>query len=330
MGCRMRVLATLAVCLLFATAPVGLETAAQITAYPEKLVRLMVPFPAGGATDIVARLIAERLSGLWSQPIVIENIGGAAGAIATAQAAKAAPDGYSLLVATGTTMTLLPHLRRSLSFDPLRDFEAISLICTFPNILVVRPDLPVNDLTDLLALVRASPGKYSYASSGYGGSPHIAAEWFKLISKTDILHIPFTGSAPALPALLGGHVDMMFDTLPTVWPLVQQGKLHALGVTMSTRMSFLPHLPAIAETFPGYDVTSWLGIVVPAATPRAITAKLSVSILHVMRDPEVLRRLNDIGTVGTSSTPDEFSAFIRQDFEKWRRVIAQTGITLNN
>jgi tripartite-type tricarboxylate transporter receptor subunit TctC len=221
---------------------------AQPLSYPEKTVRIVVPFPAGGATDIIARLIGERLTGVWGKPVVIENIAGAAGATATAQTAKAAADGYTLLTATGTTTTLLPHLRSNLGYDTLRDFDAVSLVCSFPNMLVVRPELPARTLAELLALVRANPGKHTYASSGFGGSPHIAAEWFKLLTKTDILHVPFTGSGPAQPALLGGHVDMMFDTMPTVWPQVQAGKLRALAVTSAERVPFVPDLPSIAET----------------------------------------------------------------------------------
>src|SRR5262249_58427131 len=162
------------------------------------------------------------VGGAWGKPVVVENVAGATG---TAQAAKAAADGYTLLTGTGTTTTLLPHLRSDLPYDPLRDLAAVTLLCSFPNLLVVRPEVPARSISELIALVRANPGKYSYASSGFGASPHISAEWFKLITKTDILHVPFTGTAPPLPALLGGHVDMMFDTLPTVLPLVQQGKL---------------------------------------------------------------------------------------------------------
>ena len=165
-------------------------------AYPEKTIRIIVPFPAGGATDIIARIVGERLSGAWNRPVVVENVSGAAGATGTAQAAKAAADGYSLLIATGTTTTLLPHLRANLPYNPVRDFDAVSLLCSFANVLVVRPEVPARTVAELIALLRANPGKYSYASSGYGASPHLSAEWFKLITKTDILHVPFTGSAP--------------------------------------------------------------------------------------------------------------------------------------
>jgi tripartite-type tricarboxylate transporter receptor subunit TctC len=313
-----------------ALAPVTVSAQARpAAAYPEKTVRIIVPFPAGGATDIIARIVGDRLSTVWSRPVVVENISGAAGAAGTALAAKAAPDGYTLLTATGTTTTLLPHLRANLPYDPIRDFAAVSLICSFANILVVRPEIAARSVSELIALVRANPGKYTYASSGYGASPHLSAEWFKLLTKTDILHVPFTGSGPALPALLGGHVDMMFDTMPSVWPLVQEGKLRALGVTTATRVPFLPDLPAIAETLPGYDVTSWLGIVVPTGTPSEIRDKISAELVKFLREPAVVARFKELtAVVATDNSPDEFTAYLRRDFEKWRSVVKDTGIKL--
>jgi tripartite-type tricarboxylate transporter receptor subunit TctC len=233
-------------------------------------------------------------------------------------------------MATGTTTTLLPHLRANLPYDPLRDFETVALICSFPNVLVVRPELPAKDLGELIALLRANPGKYSYASSGYGASPHLSAEWFKLLTQTDILHVPYTGSGPALPALLGGHVDMMFDTMPSVWPLVQQGKLRALAVTTADRVPFVAELPAIAEVLPGYDVTSWLGIVVPTGTPADIRAKLSEQLLQWTQDPAIVQRLRDLGAVATGKTAEEFSAYMLRDYQKWQRVTRETGIKLGN
>jgi tripartite-type tricarboxylate transporter receptor subunit TctC len=327
MNCRLiAVITALASCVV---ALFGANANAQSAgSYPEKAIRIIVPFPAGGATDIIARVVGERLSSAWNRPVFIENISGAAGAAGTAAAAKAAPDGYSLLIATGTTTTLLPHLRRNLPYDPLRDFDAVSLLCSFPNILVVRPDVPARTVSELIALVRASPGKFTYASSGYGASPHLSAEWFKLMTKTDILHVPYTGSAPALPALLGGHVDMMFDTMPSVWPLVQEGKLRALGVTTATRVPFVPDLPAIAETLPGFDVTSWLGIMVPAGTPLEIRSKISAEVEGFLREPAVVQRFKELGAVAASSTPAAFAAYVKRDFEKWQRVIRDTGIKL--
>jgi tripartite-type tricarboxylate transporter receptor subunit TctC len=308
----------------------GAEARAQAT-YPEKSVRLIVPFPAGGATDILARLIAERLASAFGKPVVVENVSGAAGATGTAQAAKAAPDGYTLLTAVATTTTLLPHLRRDLPYDPLRDFEAVTLVASFPNLLVVRPAVPATDVRQLIDLLRANPGKYSYASSGFGASPHLSAEWFKLVTKTDVLHVPFTGSAPALPALLGGHVDLMFDTLPSVLPLVQEGKLRALGVTTAERVPFLPNIPAIAETLPDFDVTSWLGVVVPAGTPAEIRARIAAPLADFIREPAVVARLRDVGAVAAKpNTPEEFAAWMRRDHDKWGRVVRETGIKLGN
>ena len=303
---------------------------AQAQTYPDRTVRLIIPFPAGGATDVIGRLVTDRLSSLWKQPVVVENVAGAAGALGTAQGAKSAPDGYVLTMGTGTTTTLLPHLRSNLTFDSMRDFEAVSLLCTFPNILVVRPEIPAKDVKELIALARANPGKYSYASSGYGGSPHLAAEWFKLMTKTDILHVPFTGSAPALPALLGGHVDMMFDTMPSIWPQVQSGKLRALGVTTAERIPFVPDVPSIAETLPGYDVSSWLGILLPAGTPAEIKMKISADLQQIVHDKVIQQKFQDLGAIAKGTTAAEFAAFMRKDYDKWGGVIRETGIKLNN
>jgi tripartite-type tricarboxylate transporter receptor subunit TctC len=306
------------------------EARAQAT-YPEKTVRLIVPFPAGGATDILARLVAERLGGAFGRPVVVENVSGAAGATGTAQVAKAAADGYTLLTAVGTTTTLLPHLRSDLPYDPLRDFAAVTLIASFPNLLVVRPAVPANDVKQLIDVLRANPGKFSYASTGFGASPHLSAEWFKLITKTDILHVPFPGSGPAQPALLGGHVDMMFDTMPSVLPAAQEGKLRALGVTTAERVPFLPQIPAIAETLPDFDVTSWLGIAVPAATPADIRAKIAAPLVQFVQDPAVVQRLQGLGAVAAKpNTPEDFALWMRKDYDKWRRVIRETGIKLGN
>ena len=297
--------------------------------YPEKTVRIVVPFPAGGATDILARLVAERLSGAFGRAVVVENISGAAGATGTAAGAKAAADGHTLLMGTGTTTTLLPHLRSDLPYDPLRDLAAVTLIASFPNLLVVRPAIPATDVKSLIELVRAAPGKFSYASSGFGASPHLSAEWFKRLTKTDILHVPYTGSGPALPSLLGGHVDMMFDTLPSVLPLVQEGKLRALGVTTAERVPFLPDLPAIAETLPEFDVTSWLGIMVPSGTSAEIRARIAAPLAQFVQEPAIVKRLQELGAVAAKiNTPQEFDAWIRRDYEKWRRVIQETGIKI--
>jgi tripartite-type tricarboxylate transporter receptor subunit TctC len=232
---------------VFATCLVATAAQPQTASFPDRPVRLIVAFPAGGVTDVVARAVADRMQAAWKQPVVVENIVGATGAIGTAQAARGAPDGYTLLIGTGTTNTILPALRSNLQFDPINDFAPISLIARFPNMLVVHPGLPATNVRELVDLVTANPGKYTFASSGHGSSIHLAGELFKLMTGADILHIPYTGSAPAVTALLGGHVDMMFDTMPTVWPHAQSGQLRALGVASLQRTPLAPEVPAISE-----------------------------------------------------------------------------------
>ena len=296
--------------------------------YPDKVVRLIVPFPAGGAVDVVARAVAARLSAAWKQPIVVDNKPGASGAIAAAELARAPKDGYTLMTGVGTNTTILKVLRPQLPFDPISDFAPVSLVATFPNILVVRPDLPARDGAGLIALARANPGKYTFASSGYGSPLHLAGELFKIASGTDILHVPFTGSAPATAALLGGHVDMSFDTMPSIWSSVQAGKLRALGVASLQRTPATPELPALGETLPGFGVTAWQGILAPAGTPDAIVAKIAEAIGQIVKDPHFAKTMLDLGAVMTSDTPAEFAAFMNEDHAKWQRVIREAGIKL--
>jgi tripartite-type tricarboxylate transporter receptor subunit TctC len=286
-------------------------------------VRIVVPFPAGGATDIVARATAERLSTAWKQPVVIENVAGATGAIASAQVARAPRDGYTLLTGVGTTTAILKVLKPKLAFDPINDFAAISLMATFPNILVVRGDFRAGNVKELIDAARSNPGKFTYASSGYGSSLHLGAELFKLTTNTDIVHVPYTGSAPAVTALLGGHVDMIFDTMPSIWPSVATGKL---GVASVARTPAAPELPAIAETLPGFDVTSWEGMLAPAGTSADVVAKIADEIGRIARDPQFAASLLKLGAIAASSTPPEFSTFINSDYVKWQRVVKEAGI----
>jgi len=319
---------------VFAAALLVTANAAQISAqaqtastpYPERTVRIVVPFPAGGATDIVARATAERLSTAWKQPVVIENVAGATGAIGSAQVARAPRDGYTLLTGVGTTTAILKVLKPKLVFDPINDFAAISLMVTMPNILVVRGDFPARDVKELIAVVKANAGKFTYASSGYGSSLHLGAELFKLTTNTDIVHVPYTGSAPAVTALMGGHVDMIFDTMPSIWPSVATGKLRALGVASLARTPAAPELPAIAETLPGFDVTSWEGMLAPAGTPAEVVAKIADEIRRIARDPKFVESMLKLGAIAASSTPQEFSTFINNDYAKWQRVVKEAGI----
>ena len=294
--------------------------------YPNKLVRLIVPFPAGGAVDVVARAMAARLGDMWKQPVIVDNKPGASGAIATAELVRAPKDGYTLMTGVGTNTSILKVLKPQLPFDPIKDLAPVSLIATFPNILVVRPDLPAKDVGELVALAKASPGKYTFGSSGDGSPLHLAGELFKLTTGTDLLHVPFTGSAPATNALLGGHVDMTFDTMPSVWSAVQAGKLRALGTASLRRTPAAPDLPAISETFPGYGVTAWQGVFAPAGTDPAVIAKISVDIRRIVEDPAFARSMLELGAVMVADTPAEFATFVADDYDKWRRVIREAGL----
>ncbi len=266
------------------------------------------------------------MSAAWKQPVVIENVSGATGAIGSAQAARAPRDGYTLITGVGTTTAILKTLKSKLAFDPINDFAAISLLATFPNILVVRGDFPAATVKELIEAVKANPGKFTYASSGYGGSPHLAAELFKLTTGSDIVHVPYTGSAPAVTALLGGHVDMIFDTMPSIWPSVQTGKLRALGVASLKRTPAAPEVPAIAETLSGFDVTSWEGLLAPAGTPAEVVAKIADEIGRIAQEPQFVHSMLKLGAVAASSTPAEFSTFINNDYAKWQRVVREAGI----
>lgn len=301
--------------------------AQSATDYPTKEIHIVVPFPAGGATDLAARLIAEKMGADWGQPVIVDNVAGATGAIGTTQVARAEPDGYTLLMGTGTTNTLLPHVTNGLKFDPLEDFDGISLITVFPNILVVRPDLPAQNIQELVQLLKDNPGKHTFSSSGYGSSIHLAGELFKQETGAEMTHVPFTGSAPALTALLGGHVDMMFDNLPTVLPHVQEGKLRALGVTSLERVPSAPDIPTIAESIPGFEITAWAGLVAPAGTPEPIKEKLSEKVREILSDPAVIERMEAVGAFPRTSTPAELDEFARAGYEKWGRVVKEAGIT---
>jgi tripartite-type tricarboxylate transporter receptor subunit TctC len=230
-------------------------SAADADKYPDKMVRLLVPFPAGGAVDVVARALAARLGDQWKRPVVVDNRPGASGAIAAAELARSRKDGYTLMVGVGTNTSILKVLKPKLPFDPIASIAPVSLVATFPSILVVRPDLLAANFAELVALVKANPGKYTFASSGYGSPLHLAGELFKIATGTDIVHVPFTGSAPAVAALLGGHVDMSFDTMPSIWSYLQAGKLRALGVVSAQPTAAAPELPPLSKGLPEFEVT---------------------------------------------------------------------------
>lgn len=299
---------------------------AQAVNYPIRRIELVVPFPAGGTADIVARLAANVISNKTGQAVIVDNKTGATGAIGSEFVADAEPDGYTLLIATASTHAVLPAYRK-LSYDTVSSFAPATLLATLPNMLVVNPDkVPVKTVADLIDFLKSHPGKLSFGSSGTGGSVHFAGELFKFMTKTDMVHVPYRGSAPALNDLLAGNVDLTFDNMTTVWPMVQQGRLRALGVASLQRTPLVPDVPAIAETVPGYEAVSWVGVVAPAGTPAGIVDRISRLFGDAMREPEVERRLNEQGGTAATDTPAQFEQFIVADRAKWKKLAGDANL----
>jgi tripartite-type tricarboxylate transporter receptor subunit TctC len=301
---------------------------AQTQAYPSQPIELVVPFPAGGATDVIGRMVAQIASGSLGQPVVVQNRTGATGAIGSEYVARAAPNGYTLLIATASSAAVLPAYRKDLAFDTVSSFEPVLLLATFPNLLVVNPDkVKATNIPELIALLKARPGQLNFASSGSGSSVHFAGELFKLMTKTEMQHVPYRGSAPALADLLAGSVDLTFDNMTTVWPLAKQGRLRALGVASLERTPLAPDIPAIAETVPGFEATSWVGIVGPAKMPQAIVDKLADAFTRAIQDPNVVQRLEELGSTAGTLRGDAFREFILHDRTKWQQLAKEANIS---
>lgn len=295
--------------------------------FPTRPVRVVVPFAPGGATDVIARLVAQKLSENWGRAVVIDNRAGATGAIGSELVARAQPDGYTILMGTASTHSVAPAVKSNLTYK-LADYAPVSLVATFPNMLVVHPSVPAKSVPEFIALLKGNPGKYNFASSGIGSSIHLAGELFKLMSSTDMTHVPYTGSAPAVNDLLTGRVQLMFDNMTTVWPHVQSGKLRALGVAGRERSPTAPEVPAIAETLRGFEANSWVGFFAPAGTPRAIVEKVSAETRKGVRARDVAQKLHDLGALSAGSSPDEFERFVKEDLERWRSVVKRAKIVL--
>jgi tripartite-type tricarboxylate transporter receptor subunit TctC len=305
----------------------GSPAAAQGENYPSRQVELVVPFPAGGGADVSARMVAQVASESWGQPVIIQNKAGATGAIGSEYVARATPDGYTLLLATGSTHAVLPAYRTDLPYDTVTSFAAATLVAIIPNMLVVNPKkVPVSTIAELIKYLKEHPGKVNFASSGPGSSIHFAAELFKLMTRTDMTHVAYRGSAPALNDLLAGNVDLIFDNMPVVWPQVQQGNLKALGVASLQRTALAPDVPAIAETLPGFEAVSWVGIVAPAGTPPAIVEKISQAFGAAVLRADIGARFRELAYVPARNTPAEFTQFIRDDRAKWQRVAREADL----
>jgi tripartite-type tricarboxylate transporter receptor subunit TctC len=297
--------------------------------FPKKPIELVVPFVAGGTTDNIARLIAQRFSDSWGQTVVVNNRPGGGGMIATNVVAKAAPDGHTLLVTT-IGFAITAGLQK-LPYDPIKDFAPISELASLPLMLVVHSSVPATSLAEFIALVRAKPGGWDYASAGVGTSPHLAAEMFKSMAGVDLVHVPYKGNAEANNAMLGGHVKIYFALVPAVLQHVRAGSLRALAVTTEKRLPYLPDVPTIAELgFPGYEISSWQGVFAPADTPRDVVAKINGELVKLVSTPEVRARMAHEGADPVGSTPDQFTERVRNEIAKWTKVIKASGMTTSN
>jgi tripartite-type tricarboxylate transporter receptor subunit TctC len=298
--------------------------------WPTKTVRFIVPFPPGQAADIFARLMAERLTDIWKQQVVVDNKGGGGGIPGVEAGRTAAPDGYTFLIATSGTFGVNPSLYADLPYKPLVDFKPITNIIRGPLVIVAHPSFPASTVAELIDLARNEPGKHSYASAGPGTAQHLSMELFKLMTKTDIVHIPYKGSGPAMADLLGGHVKLMMDSTASSLGAIQDGRIKALAVTTARPAPRLEKVPSIGQTVPGYDSAGWSGLVAPLKTPDEIVNKVNADLTSLMRDPAVLRQFEERATLADPMSPAEFAAFMAKDMATWAEVVKATGTRPGN
>ena len=304
----------------------AISTLAAAQAWPSKPIKYVVPFAAGGTTDILARTISEKLSVALGQPVVVENKPGAGGGVGAAEVAKAAPDGYTIMGGTISTHAINASLYKSLPYDPVKDFAAITLIARVPNMLVINNDIPAKNVAELVALMKANPGKWSFASSGNGTSQHLSGELFKGMAGVEMQHIPYKGSPPALTDVMGGQVNMTFDNITTAWTLAKSGKLRALAVTTAKRSPVAPDVPTLAESgLPGYEVGSWQGVFAPAGTPPEIVRRLNTEIVRIINSPDVQKKLLELGAEPVGNSSEEFAALVKTEVVKWGDVVKKSG-----
>ena len=294
--------------------------------YPSRSITMVIPFPPGGPTDVTGRVLAEKLSTVLKQTIIVENKPGASANIGAQYVANAQPDGYTLLFSTGGTHGINPFLYKNIGYDPVKDFEPIIWATISPNIIVVNPDLPVKTLKELIDYAKARPGELSSAAPGQGSTPHMAGELFKKSAGINIQHIPYKGSGPALTDVMGGHVPIMFDGIPSSLPLVKAGKLRALAVTSKSRSSAALDIPTVAETIPGFEASGWFALYAPAGTPRSIILLLNQGANQVLEMPDVKKRYSDLGADVVGGSPEKLRDQVKREMAKWSELIRTTGI----
>jgi tripartite-type tricarboxylate transporter receptor subunit TctC len=306
--------------------PASIEASAQD--FPTKQIRLIVPFPAGGPNDIIARLVGQRMSELLKQTIIIDNRSGQAGVLGTDVVAKAAPDGHTIGIVSASSLVINPTLEK-VAYDPKKDLAPVTLVTTVPEMLVVASNVPANNMAELIALAKAQPGKLNFASAGVGGLPHLAGELFKLTAKIDIVHVPYRGAAPAINDLLGQQVQMVFLDLPVILPQIKAGKLKPIALGARQRAPTAPDVPTTAEVgMPDLLIENWYGMIAPAGTPEKIIAELNRVANEAMNDPQVKQKLADQGLTVAGDTPEQFRGFIDSETRKWAKVMKDAGVTI--
>jgi len=312
---------------LLCAAPVAaIAFAVAAQSYPAKPVRVLVPFPAGGATDIVTRVVSQKLGEMWGQQIVVDNRGGAGGNIAGELAAKSAPDGYTLFMTSGSIVTANQYMYKKMPFDPAKDLVAVTNVASGPQALVVTPTFPPRTVKEFIALARARPKEIAFGSAGFGTQTHLAAENFIAAAKIDVVHVPYKGEAPAITDVMGGQVQFATPNLAASIGFIQQGKLRALGVTSKTRSPQLPNVPAIAETLPGFENLGWFGFMVPAGTPKEIIDKIYRDTVKALEAQDVKNRFEGLGMAPVGNSPADFAKQIRAESEHWARIVRERNL----
>jgi tripartite-type tricarboxylate transporter receptor subunit TctC len=305
-----------------------LLAAPAMAAFPERAVRIIVPFPAGGSNDVIARILGQRLSEIWGQPVVVENRAGAGGNVGAEGVARASADGYTLLLAAPGPLAINPSLFQRMNFDPLKDFAPVALAASVPIVLAVNPQVRATSVAELIALAKAEPGKLHFGSSGAGSTNHLAGELFKTLAGINIVHVPYRGAAPAMNDLVAGHIPFMFDNMPAVRPQVEGGRIRALAVAGANRSPLYPDLPTMAEAgVPGFEASAWFGLVAPAGTPAEVMKVLIDTTAAVLKEPGIVARFAELGAEPGTVSGAAFGAFLKAESEKWSGIVRAAGIT---